>query len=109
MTPLYDVLTVQPMIDSGQLRHNRFKLAISVGNHNHYRIDIIQKRHFLETADAAGLPCGTVETLCDEIEAAYPVVRETMAKLAGGIIRDELIDSVIRGIRSRLETLLLAV
>lgn len=108
-TPLYDVLTAQPIVDSGQLRHNRFKLAMSVGNHNHYRIDIIQKRHFLETADAAGLPKGTVETLCNEIEAASPVVHETMAKLTGGIIPDELIDSVRQGIRSRLETLLLAV
>jgi serine/threonine-protein kinase HipA len=109
MTPLYDVLSAQPILDAGQLRHNRFRLAMSVGNHNHDRVDIIQKRHFLETADAAGLARGTVETLCHEIEAAYPVVRETMAKLAGGMIHDQLIDSVIQGIRSRLETLLLAV
>jgi len=109
MTPLDDVLSAQPVLGSGQLRHNRFRLAMSLGSPNHDRLDSIEKRHVPETADAAGLARGTVKTLCHEIEAACPVVRETTAKLAGGMIHDEPIDSVIQAIRSRLKTLLLRV
>lgn len=55
MTPLYDVLTAQKAVDDGQIRHNRMRLAMSVGDQNHYRINEIVRRHFLESAKMAGL------------------------------------------------------
>jgi serine/threonine-protein kinase HipA len=51
LAPLYDVLTGQPAHDAGQIRRNRFKLAMSVGGH--YRMDEIAGRHFAEAAARA--------------------------------------------------------
>lgn len=56
LTPLYDVLTAQPSLDSGQIQRRQMKLALSVGTNRHYRIDEIHRRHFLQSGEAAGLP-----------------------------------------------------
>lgn len=56
LTPFYDVLTTQPGVDARQIRHNQFRLAMAVGNSNHYRILDISGRHFVETARQARLP-----------------------------------------------------
>ena len=69
MTPLYDVLTVQPTLDAGQLQIKDMKLAMRVGISRHYRIEEIFGRHFLETGVAAGLSRKQVEAIFAEIKA----------------------------------------
>lgn len=54
MTPLYDVLTVQPSLDAGQLQTKDMKLAMRAGKSRHYKVSEIQGRHFVETGLAAG-------------------------------------------------------
>ncbi len=54
MTPLYDVLTVQPSLDAGQLQIKDMKLAMRAGKSRHYKVSEIQGRHFVETGLAAG-------------------------------------------------------
>ena len=49
LTPLYDVLSAQPSLDARQIERKQMKLAMSVGSNNHYRIDEIQPRHFVQT------------------------------------------------------------
>lgn len=56
MTPLYDVLTAQPSLESHQVNRRQMKLAMCVGDSRHYRIDQIHPRHFLQTAAAARIP-----------------------------------------------------
>lgn len=69
LTPLYDILTAQPSLDAGQIQHKQMKLAMSVGSSNHYRIDDIAGRHFVQTGDAADLPKSLIrnclETMID--------------------------------------------
>lgn len=60
MTPLYDVLTAQPSLDRHEITRKQMKLAMSVGNERHYRIDGIHPRHFLQTAAAAKVPDSTI-------------------------------------------------
>ncbi len=55
LTPFYDVLTAQPSLESRQIERKQMKLAMSVGDSRHYRIDEIQGRHFIQTAIRAGL------------------------------------------------------
>ncbi|WP_245155770.1 HipA domain-containing protein [Paracoccus ravus] len=56
MTPLYDILSAEPALASGQIRHQQMQLAMAVrGTQRHYRIDQIHPRHFVQTARAAGL------------------------------------------------------
>lgn len=105
LTPLYDVLSAQPLVDTGALRRNRFKLAMSVGSRNHYRMDEIQKRHFAETADTADLAVGTVEEICAELARDLPVALDQIAALSGNVISEALVNRLIAGVRSRHQAL----
>lgn len=55
MTPLYDILSAQPSLANYQIKRNQMKLAMSVGDNNHYRIYQIHPRHFEQTIKAAGI------------------------------------------------------
>jgi serine/threonine-protein kinase HipA len=46
------------------------KLAMAVGDRNHYRIDGILGRHFLQTADRAGLPKRIAQAAIEEVAGA---------------------------------------
>ena len=67
LTPFYDVLSAQPAFDQKQIPHNKYKLAMSVGNSRHYKILNIRGRHFAETAKDAGLGPTTVNNVFEEI------------------------------------------
>ena len=74
LTPLYDILTAQPYCDAGQIRHVHMKLAMSVGDDNHYRMDKIHARHFVQTGNQAKLPkttiCAAINEVSDQAECA---------------------------------------
>jgi serine/threonine-protein kinase HipA len=76
LTPFYDVLTTQPGVDAGQIRHNQFKLAMAVGASNHYRILDISGRHFVETAKKARLPASVVRDAIGQVLGQGPAVFE---------------------------------
>ena len=71
LTPLYDILTAQPSLDTHQIRRNQFKLAMVIGNSRHYRIFDIHGRHFVETGRAAGLSIQLIGQAIDEIRASF--------------------------------------
>ena len=83
LTPLYDILTVQPLLDARQIAQRQMKLAMSAGRNRHYRVDEIQPRHFLQTAGLASVAertalralehvAGRVERAFEEVEQALP-------------------------------------
>lgn len=94
MTKLYDVLTVQPVVDDRRIGQNRFKLAMSVGDNNRYQVNQIARRHFEQTAAAAGLPKGTLDMVQAELNAAIPPALDTLGELAGNTIPEALINSI---------------
>lgn len=107
LAPLYDIISTQPIVDDNRITHNKFKLAMSVGDNNHFQITRIARRHFEQSAEAAGLPHGTVEQICAELEAAIPAALETIEALADNIIPALLIESISAGIEARRDALLL--
>ncbi len=82
LTPLYDVLTAQPSLDSHRITRRQFKLAMSVGTNRHYRIDQIHARHFLQTAQDAGIPkrlaIAALEDVADTCNAALAKLEEQL-------------------------------
>ncbi len=70
LTPLYDILTAQPSLDARQIERKQMKLAMAVGEKNHYRMDGIHGRHFLQTAEAAGLPKTIARDAIEEVAGA---------------------------------------
>lgn len=105
MTPLYDIISAQPIVDAGRIKQNRYKVAMSLGDNNHYRMEEIQKRHFGQTADAAGMPKGTIDDVIAELEAVLPKALEHVESFADNTIPSSLIESITNGVRGRYETL----
>ncbi len=67
LTPIYDVLTVQPSLDARHIERKQMKMAMSVGNSRHYAIKDIQGRHFIQTAERAGLPGAVASAALEEV------------------------------------------
>ena len=102
LTPFYDVLTAQPFFDARQIERKKMKMAMSVGNSGHYKMDEIQGRHFIETAQRAGLPDYIAQEALDEI---FSTADQAMKNVETKLPRDfpeEIHASVMRGMKSRL-------
>lgn len=54
LAPLYDILSVAPVVHAGRLQRKRYRLAMSIGGH--YGIDEIVPCHFDAEGKASGLP-----------------------------------------------------
>lgn len=75
LTPLYDILTAQPSLIARQIERKQMKLAMAVGAKSHYRIDQIHGRHFVQTADRAGLPKDLIrDALAEMAETARKAI-----------------------------------
>lgn len=107
MTPLYDVISLQPAYDSKRLSRKDFKLAMRVGKSRQYTIERIVGRHFLDTGLQAGLSREAVarvihETQCRADEAMTIVYRNLPDNFP-----EPLLDSICNGLRRRLPLLAL--
>lgn len=102
MTPVYDVLTAEPSIAGNEINKKQFKLAMSVGTNNHYRIDEISPRHFLQTTDRCGFDraviAGEFENLLSSAETSIDTLYATLPS----DFPEQLMVSVLEGIKHRL-------
>lgn len=105
LTPLYDVLTAQPSLDAGQVQRKQMKLSMSVGTNRHYRIDEIQRRHFVQTATAAGLPKSAIATVLEEVADKAAKAFETVEASLPKDFPASLHASVRRCVKQRLDVL----
>jgi serine/threonine-protein kinase HipA len=105
MTPLYDVISAQPSVDSKQVLWKNFRLAMSFGTKPHYAMRQVLPRHFSETAIRAGIGKDVVpsiiEELCKDVPAAVDRVN---AEIPAGF-PGKLGDSISNAIRRRLRIL----
>ncbi len=101
MTPLYDVLSAQPSLDAGRILHKTFKLAMSVGTNRHYAIHDIVPRHFIQTADLAGVGLPATRAIFEDIAAnAVRQAEAALAALPNGF-PDQLMTSLMTAVRHR--------
>ncbi len=102
LTPLYDVMSAQPALDSGQIRKGKMKLALAIGDNRHYTIGEIGPRHFPQTASKAGISTSLVRGIFDELMELEPTV---LPKVLDELPRDfpeGLARCIIEGLRGRL-------
>jgi len=105
LTPLYDVMSAQPAVDDGQLRRNKMKLALAVGNKRHYVIGEIMPRHFVQTAKKCGVPEDVVREAFDEVwKIKDGAIDQTLKNLPQKFPK-KLADSIVSGLRRRLPLL----
>jgi len=105
MTPLYDVLTIQPSVDSKRLAKKDFKLAMRVGQSKQYNVDKIRGRHFVHTGLKAGLSRQVISHLFDEIAAECEPALRKVAEMLPDDFPETIPASVTSAMRSRLNRL----
>lgn len=101
LTPLYDVLTAQPSLDAGQIQQKKFKLAMSVGKNRHYPIDRIMPRHFLQTAELAGVGTPRMRTIFEDLAANAEKQTDAVISKLPRKFPEQLITSVHAAIKHR--------
>jgi len=105
MTPLYDVISAQPSVDSKQILWKKFRLAMAFGTKPHYQIRQIAPRHFFQTADQAGVGRQVIESVIEELlDGAASAVESVVASLPVDF-PDEIASSIEAGLKRRLRLL----
>jgi serine/threonine-protein kinase HipA len=103
LTPFYDVLSAQPSLSRRQIERKQMKLAMSVGDSRHYRVDEIRGRHFVQTAIRAGLSRRFATKTLDDVAALAKAAFDAVeAKLPEGFPM-KLHASIKSGAVQRLE------
>lgn len=101
LTPLYDVMSMQPAVDAAQLQRNKFKLAFAFGDKRHYVVHTVTPRHFIQTVRKSRVPAAVVETACrDLLEIMEGAIDATLGSLPGDFPAP-LADSIVGGLRAR--------
>ena len=105
LTPLYDVISAQPSVDSKQILWKSFRLAMSFGTKPHYAIKQIDPRHFMETADRAGVGKQVVPSILEELRHG---ISDAVDRVISGLPADfgeKIAASISKGIERRLRIL----
>ncbi|MEZ5902057.1 MAG: type II toxin-antitoxin system HipA family toxin [Alphaproteobacteria bacterium] len=102
LTPFYDVLTAQPFFDAHNLRQKEMKMAMSVGNDNHYRMEEIVGRHFVQTVQKSGLPEYIAKDALDEVADSLEKAMQAVEEKLPSDFPEEIHNSVMRTMKSRL-------
>lgn len=105
MTPLYDVISAQPSLEAGQIKRNKMKLAMAVGESRHYVVDSVVPHHFIQTAAKAGIGAGRVMAIFDELRAQVPAAIEQVIASLPKAFPAKVAGSIGNGVRARLHKL----
>jgi serine/threonine-protein kinase HipA len=106
LTPLYDVVSVQPSFDAHQIRLNQMKLAMPVGTKRHYTVNTIAGRHFLQTAELCSLPVKLARNVIDEIgDTGATKIDQVLSTLPSGY-PEQMAASVSNAAKNRIASLL---
>jgi len=109
-TPLYDVLSAHPIIGTGanKVAPQRAKLAMAMavrGSQNHYQVQQIQRRHWLNHAKLVGLGAAAAEAAIAEVlDAVDVVVASTSAQIPPGYPMD-LAEAIFQGLMRQRDRL----
>ena len=106
LTPLYDVISVYPLVMAGQISMYKVKMAMAVsGKNRHYRWNDITGRHWLDTAKKCRFPVDEmkqiIEKCCDMAQKSIDLTGTALPSGFPGQI-SEAIFSGIQQARERL-------
>jgi len=109
LTPLYDVLSAWPILDTGphSLSYKKVKMAMAVrGDTAHYRLAEILPRHWQAVAQRSGIP-GLWDEMCAMVDRVPQALDAVCSELPAGFPR-ALANSVFAGVlrhAARFQTL----
>jgi serine/threonine-protein kinase HipA len=96
-------MSVQPNLDLGEVRQNKVKLAMAVGNNRHYTINSIAPRHFIQTGEAAGLPANITQDILEELLTHVPQAIERAWQGLPSKFTGVIAKSIKKGMLNRLD------
>jgi serine/threonine-protein kinase HipA len=105
LTPLYDVLSAQPGVDSKQVLWKHFRLAMSFGVKPHYAIRQIAARHFSQSADRAGIGREVVPAILEELQREVQAAVDAVVSRLPATFPRHIAHSISSGIKRRLRIL----
>lgn len=84
LAPLYDILSLAPVVHAGRLQRKRYRLAMSIDGH--YGIDEIVPRHFESEGRAGGLPKNrSLELLSEMVDRLGSALERTKHALGNQV------------------------
>lgn len=105
MTPIYDVLTLQPAFDAREISHGDYRLAMRVGKSNHCKVTNILGRHFTETGVRTGLSAQLISELYEEIRASAEHALETTIADLPNDFPESIVESTSSAILKRMRSM----
>jgi serine/threonine-protein kinase HipA len=105
MTPLYDVISAQPGVDSKQILWKHFRLAMAFGTKPHYQIRQIAPRHFFQSAHQAGVGQEVIESILHELQDGGSAAVDSVVSKLPKNFPDRIASSIEKGIKARLRLL----
>ncbi len=106
MTPLYDIISAYPLMDSKSIPKQKAKMAMAlIGTKKYYKWQTIQPRHFLSTAKAIGFSEQRASELMIEIKSQTPAVINTVRQQLPKDFPNYISDSIFNGVQKQTERL----
>jgi serine/threonine-protein kinase HipA len=102
LTPLYDVMSLQPAYTAGQVKRNRMKLAMSAGSNRHYVLDTVRVRHYIQSAEQAGMPASVVHEIAAELVRQWPEARASAVAKLPKDFPLPIPNAIVAGVEQRL-------
>ncbi|WP_318450409.1 type II toxin-antitoxin system HipA family toxin [Photobacterium leiognathi] len=99
MTPLYDIISAYPLMDSNSIPKQKAKMAMALtGTKKYYKWQTIQPRHFLSTAKAVGFSTQRANELMSEMKNQAPRVIEKVRQQLPNDFPTDISESIFNGV-----------
>lgn len=102
MTPLYDILSAQPLVDKGSFQLEKLKMVMAVGDSRHWKLQQIYRRHLLQTAKLCRYDSTTMERIIDETLSEIPRAIAKVQNMLPAGFPEEIATSIFEGMKSRV-------
>jgi serine/threonine-protein kinase HipA len=102
LTPLYDILSAQPSLASGQIHKKQMHLAMFAGANRQYVVDRIRGRHFIQTAERAGVSATLAKDALQEVVDQASRAKEDLEKNLPPDFPEFLHRTIWEGVAARL-------
>lgn len=107
LTPLYDVISIYPVVAAGQLDRQRVKMAMAVhGRNRHFRWDTITHRHWLEMAGKCRFPPEDMKLLIEECCDGANTIIENVSNLLPPHYPEAMASAIFNGIGAARDRML---
>ncbi|MGZ2260226.1 HipA domain-containing protein (plasmid) [Roseobacter sp. A03A-229] len=103
LAPLYDVLSLAPVLAAGRLQRRRYRLAMSIDGT--YGIDEIVVRNFENEGRASGLPKGRATELLGDMVVVLPDALARTRAMLGQTVPDSVQDPITSDALARIAVL----